>query len=109
MKSRLMYISVPFLFAILLFPDASTFAQIDRQGLSFSPQAGASNFRFAEPNELTIVVSVVGAVTNPGRYEVSLNVNLLDLIALAGGWTERADRSEVTLARLNPGGAAGAA
>ena len=37
----------------------------------------------------------------PGsRYEVSLNLNLLDLIALAGGWTETADESEVTLTRL---------
>lgn len=94
-----------FLFcSLLLFPFATGLSQIDRQGLSFSPQAGASNFRYAEPNELTIVVSVVGAVRTPGRYEVSLNVNLLDLIALAGGWTELADRSEVTLARLTPGG-----
>jgi hypothetical protein len=74
-------------------------AQIDRQPMGLSPQAGSSNYRYAEPNELTIVVSVIGAVRVPGRYEISLNVNLLDVIALAGGWTENADWSDVTLTR----------
>lgn len=88
---------------LLAVPIVSANAQIDQRALSFSPQAGSANFRFAEPNELTIVVSVLGAIRNPGRYEVSLNVNLLDLIALAGGWTELADRSDVTLTRLTQG------
>ena len=104
MKLRWIALVPVCLAAFSLFYSSAAYAQIDRQGLSFSPQAGASNFRYAEPNELTIVVSVVGAVRTPGRYEVSLSVNLLDLIALAGGWTEIADRSEVTLARLTPGG-----
>lgn len=91
--------SISLLSLLLISPSAAT-AQYDRQALSISPQAGASNFRFAEPNELTIVISVMGAVRSPGRYEVSLNLNLLDLIALAGGWTELADESEVTLTRL---------
>ena len=46
----------------------------------------------------------MGAVRTPGRYEISLNVNLLDVIALAGGWTDNADRSEITLTRLGQGG-----
>jgi NADH:ubiquinone oxidoreductase subunit F (NADH-binding) len=93
--------------AVSLFQSDPAYAQMDRQGLSISPQAGSSNFRYAEPNELTIVVSVMGAVRTPGRYEISLNVNLLDLIALAGGWTENADRSEVTLTRQVQGRSTG--
>ena len=93
--------------AFSLFQSVPAYSQMDRQGLSISPQAGSSNFRYAEPNELTIVVSVMGAVRTPGRYEISLNVNLLDLIALAGGWSENADRSEITLTRFGQSGGGG--
>ena len=91
--------------ALFLLPSGSALAQLDRQGISMSPQSASSNYRFAEPNELTIVVSVIGAVRNPGRYEISLNVNMLDLVALAGGWSENADWTEVTLTRLVQSGA----
>ena len=100
MEQKSIWMFPLFLFALFLLCSSVTFAQFDQQGLSISPQAGASNFRFAEPNELTIVVSIMGSVQNPGRYEVSLNINLLDLIALAGGWTELADETDITLTRL---------
>jgi protein involved in polysaccharide export with SLBB domain len=58
-----------------------------------------TNYRFAEPNELTIIVSVLGQIKNPGRYEVSRKLNLLDLLSLAGGWTDLADVSDITVVR----------
>jgi hypothetical protein len=59
----------------------------------------ASNYHFAEQNELTIVVSVLGAVARPGRYEVSRTIDLLNLLALAGGTLDNADLGDVRLYR----------
>ncbi len=76
--------------------------QLDQmQGLL--PEGRISNYRFASPGELTITVGLVGAVRPPGRYEVSRSVDLLDLLALAGGWTEFADLSEVSINRIVAG------
>jgi hypothetical protein len=65
------------------------------------PTRGAtSNFHFAQPNELTIAVSLLGEIRMPGRYEISRGINLLDLLALAGGWTENSKRSDVMITRI---------
>ena len=79
---------------------SSAFAQIDRGSLGSGVSAGATNFRFAEPNELTIIVSLLGEVQRPGRYEISRTINLLDLVALAGGFTPQADPSDVSITRF---------
>lgn len=63
-----------------------------------------TNYRFAEPNELTITVTVLGAVRNPGRYEVSRKVDLVNLIALAGGWLDNADLDDVHISRARSTG-----
>ena len=81
-------------------------SQFDRSSPGASIPGGTlSNYRFAGPNELTITVSILGAVRAPGRYEISRTINLLDLIALAGGWREdiqgaTANISEITVARF---------
>lgn len=63
-----------------------------------------ANYRFASEGELTITVGLVGAVRMPGRYEVTHSVDVLDLLALAGGWTEPADLADVKINRLVGGG-----
>lgn len=62
-------------------------------------RATTTNFHFAEPNELTIIVSALGAVRSPGRYEISRKIDLLNLLALAGGTVEGADLSDVRIYR----------
>ena len=61
--------------------------------------SSTTNYRFAEANELTIVVTLLGAVTNPGRYELSRSIDLVNLLALAGGTRESADLSNVRITR----------
>jgi hypothetical protein len=83
-------------------PQAS--AQVPPGGITLPQSAGTSNYHFAEPNELTINVSVMGAVLTTGRYEISRTLNLLDLIALAGGWQDYADKDDVIITRyIAPG------
>jgi hypothetical protein len=65
-----------------------------------SVQLTTSNYYFAKPNELTIVVNVIGNVTRPGRYEISKSIDLVNLIALAGGATVDGTLSEIKITRL---------
>jgi translation initiation factor IF-1 len=59
----------------------------------------SSNYYFARPNELTIIVNVVGFVQRPGRYEISNSIDLINLLALAGGGTPDATLSDVKVTR----------
>jgi len=43
----------------------------------------------------TMQVSVLGEVHNPGAYQIGTSRNILDIISLAGGLTEAADRNIV--------------
>lgn len=47
-----------------------------------------------------IYVHVVGEVVRPGLYVVPAESRLVDAIAMAGGFTRRADQSSVNLARV---------
>jgi hypothetical protein len=91
-----------FVFAILVcLGFSSADAQNTQSGLGGAlPRGSTSNFHFAQPNELTIVVSILGEVRQPGRYEISRSINLLDLLALAGGWTERSKTSDIVITRM---------
>jgi len=63
-------------------------------------QRSTANYYFAKPAELTITVDVVGMVQRPGRYEISSNINLINLIALAGGGNMDAALDDVKITRL---------
>jgi competence protein ComEA len=44
-------------------------------------------------------VHLTGAVKSPGVYPISIGMRLFEVIALAGGFTSKADRESVNLAR----------
>ena len=44
-------------------------------------------------------VHLTGAVKNPGVYPISIGMRLFEVVALAGGFTSKADRESVNLAR----------
>jgi hypothetical protein len=74
---------------------APGFAQLN-QWSTTSP----TNYYFAKPNELTLIVSVVGFVQRPGRYEISSSIDLINLMALAGGATPDGAMNDVKLTRI---------
>jgi polysaccharide biosynthesis/export protein len=51
----------------------------------------------------SLVVSVLGEVREPGRYEIRNSPTVLEVIALAGGFTEFASTSRITILRANGG------
>ena len=60
----------------------------------------STNFFFARPNELTIIVDIVGFVNRPGRYEIASSIDLVNLVSLAGGPTPDGNLSTVNIIRM---------
>jgi hypothetical protein len=65
-----------------------------------SVQLTTSNYYYAKPNELTIIVNIMGFVQRPGRYEISKSIDLVNLLALAGGANPDGSLSDVKITRL---------
>lgn len=96
-------VSLRLLFLLFLwFGVSSSFAQVDQSTLLSATSVGTSstNYYFARPNELTIIVNVLGFVARPGRYEISNSIDLMNLLALAGGPTADGALDDVRITRL---------
>jgi len=80
----------------------SAVAQVDQSSLlsATSVSMTTSNYYYARPNELTIVVNVLGFVQRPGRYEISSTIDLINLLSLAGGPTPDGSMNDVKITRL---------
>ncbi|MEO8167035.1 MAG: SLBB domain-containing protein [bacterium] len=88
--------------AIMVGTAFSIFAQSINSNLSSATsnaQAGAYYF-VARSNEMTMQVNIWGFVQHPGRYEVSMNVDLIQLLSFAGGPTNDADMDDVRISRI---------
>ena len=77
-------------------------AQTNQSNLlsTMSDKTTSTNFYFARPNDITIVVNVMGFVQRPGRYEIASSIDLLDLISLAGGPTSDGSLNKVKIIRF---------
>lgn len=70
---------------------------LQQQDTIYVPQQNPENWVKDDPVSL---ISVMGEVVNPGRYEVeSNNMNLLDILAAAKGPTKSADLSNIKIVR----------
>jgi protein involved in polysaccharide export with SLBB domain len=92
----------PLLIFIVVLAATRALAQPDQIGFisASSSNLTVSNYYFAKPNEMTIVVSVMGHVQRPGRYEIAKSIDLINLLALAGGATSDGTLSDVTVTRF---------
>lgn len=52
------------------------------------------------PEAPKLFVHVVGAVQNPGMYQLNFNARVFDAVQAAGGLTQDADQASVNLARV---------
>lgn len=59
-----------------------------------------TNYYYARPNDLTIIVNVVGFVQRPGRYEIASTIDLINLLSLAGGPTPDGTLGDITITRI---------
>jgi polysaccharide export outer membrane protein len=79
------------------------------EGLARALEESAAKY-INEPNAVVIVkeirsrrVFVLGEVGTPGMIPLTTNLNLLQLIAMAGGLLEHADRKNITVIRTENG------
>jgi len=59
-------------------------------------------YRLNQDDRLEITVHVIGEIKRPGKYTVTDNTNLMELIAEAGGPTEFTNLKALTITRINP-------
>jgi hypothetical protein len=85
---------------------ALALSQPERVGIisASSVNATTTNYYFARPNEMTIVVTVMGEVQKPGRYEISKSIDLINLLGLAGGANSEGTLGDITVSRLTEQG-----
>lgn len=90
---------VAFVFALGWFNSGVPPAQIidPTPSLYADPEGGGKVENSASTN---IFVHVTGAVTTPGVYAADVGSRVFDIVAMAGGFTKKADQASVNLARL---------
>jgi hypothetical protein len=74
-------------------------AQFQKENTGALTAGATANYRYADLNEFPITVTLLGAIQRPGRYEISRRIDLVNLLALAGGWQENANMSDVRISR----------
>ena len=97
-----MKISHGFVGALMMVWAVSCFAQVDQSSFvsATTVDKSTANFFYAKPNELTIIVNLIGFVQRPGRYEISNTIDLPNLIALAGGPTPDGALDDIEIIRM---------
>ena len=92
----------PLLFVLLVLLVPKALSQQGEAGFvsASSLNLTTTNYYFAKPNEMTIVVTVMGQVQRPGRYEISKSIDLINLLGLAGGANSDGTLGDVTVTRF---------
>jgi hypothetical protein len=68
-------------------------------GPSASSVAQAAFYYISKPGEITMSINLWGFVQKPGRYEVPISTDLVQLLSYAGGPIENANMSSVQVTR----------
>lgn len=90
------------LFLVLFFSSVSSYAQMNVGSLlsATSEKITSTNYYYARPNDLTMIVNVVGFVQRPGRYEIATTIDLVNLLSLAGGPTSDGALNKIKITRI---------
>jgi protein involved in polysaccharide export with SLBB domain len=65
-----------------------------------STAQAAAFYYIAKPGEITMQVNVWGFVQKPGRYEIPISTDIVELLSFAGGPMQYAKLDEVKIIRL---------
>jgi hypothetical protein len=69
-------------------------------GVSQSGASSAAYYYISKPGEITMSINLWGYVRNPGRYEVPISTDLIQLLSYAGGPLADADLGSVKISRV---------
>lgn len=87
---------------VLLLPAVGARAQVRESGVALVQPTYAvpANYSIAKPGELTMQVNVWGYINHPGRYEVSIATDLVQLVSYGGGPAPDAKLDAVRITRF---------
>jgi hypothetical protein len=86
--------------ALRLLSHSPAAAQVESGvGTPVAGNSSAAYFFISKPGEVTMSVNLWGMVRFPGRYEVPISTDLVQLISFAGGPLADADMSSVRVSR----------
>jgi hypothetical protein len=102
MKTPIVRLIALLFVSLLCFQTSWIRAQGREGGVSLNQPTYATpaNYSIAKPGELTMPVNIWGLVNHPGRYEVSIATDLIQLVSYAGGPAADADLSGVKVTRF---------
>jgi len=88
--------------ALGIFSAGAAFGQLSQGGVALSQPnvATPAFYSIARPGELTMQVNIWGLVNHPGRYEISITTDLVQLVSYAGGPSPDAKMDAVKITRL---------
>jgi hypothetical protein len=81
----------------------SGFAQLEGGtgiGQTQTSAGAAAYYYISKPGEITMSINLWGHVRNPGRYEVPISTDIIQLLSYAGGPMAHADLGSVKVARV---------
>lgn len=88
---------------IVVFPRLGPVSVIDESAISLQTRLVAAYSEFLNHASIDVIllrrVQVLGAVRNPGLYQVDPTMTMSDVVALAGGATPKGNPQRVTLIR----------
>lgn len=89
------------LFIVSLFLSSPAFTQLESgMGASLTGASSAAYYYISKPGEITMPVNLWGYVKNPGRYEIPISTDLIQLVSYAGGPLADADLGAVKVTRV---------
>jgi hypothetical protein len=71
-------------------------------GPSASSVSPAAFYYISKPGEITMSINLWGMVKQPGRYEVPISTDMVQLLSYAGGPMREADLAGVLVTRIEP-------
>jgi hypothetical protein len=87
--------------ALLLIFSSVASAQLESGlGPSLTGSSNAAYYFISKPGEITMPINLWGYVKNPGRYEVPISTDLIQLMSFAGGPLADADLGSVKVTRV---------
>lgn len=102
MKQNTVTLASVFLAAFLLLDAAPAAAQGLESGMSpsLTGSSQAAYYYISKAGEITMQVNLWGNVKNPGRYEVPISTDIVQLVSFAGGPLAEADLGSVKITRI---------
>jgi hypothetical protein len=79
--------------------DAPAQGEVGLGGQASSSTSSAAYYYISKTGEITMPLNLWGMVKNPGRYEVPISTDLVQLLSFAGGPLPDADLSYVKITR----------